>query len=620
MRTPNTVLLALSVLLSIARAQDAPEARDAVRRGTFRGSPVRYLSEYADNAAGTVSALSAAIADIGATETELVVDVDDTLLDSPTVPATLCLRFINGNTITTTGQALTIQGPLKAGLHRLFSGSGSVILKGHTEGVCPQWWGAAGDGSTDDTAAISAAIDSGASTVFLPTPPVAYVVASALSPLSRWQNLIGEGNTKITVRNDLSDFVAISLPKSNSVVSGLFLDGTDNSQGTAIQVGGENYVTQIIIRDCWIWKFGIGIDFHNSFTNTIAELFIRECQRGMNVTPSTMANTINVLNTRFTACITHDVYMAAPGGPSNLRISTFKNCTFDPGPRVAHIYADKSALMSFDGCYFESSQDRVDTVWAIDSIDSVLTSVTGSFFNDTKGIRLAGKHGELRMDSCWSTALHSEPNDAIVARSEYHTLTISNCLMRSTAHDISSAKASIVNSVLGAKAYSNYHGQTMFPATQAASSAPNTLDDYEEGTWTPVLTTTEAGFEAVSYDPLTGGRYTKIGNLVHIQGFLRTDSVAVGGATGEVVIGGLPFPAAANAGSTNGLSPVSLSNVSDWAGEHPITGIVNAGTSRVHLRHRAALGGADAATAVEDVDTGADKNSVHIGGTYISEQ
>jgi hypothetical protein len=49
-----------------------------------------------------------------------------------------------------------------------------------------------------------------------------------------------------------------------------------------------------------------------------------------------------------------------------------------------------------------------------------------------------------------------------------------------------------------------------FPATQSASSDANTLDDYEEGTWTGTLTGT-AGLNPST--AVTGtGKYTKIGN------------------------------------------------------------------------------------------------------------
>ena len=48
-----------------------------------------------------------------------------------------------------------------------------------------------------------------------------------------------------------------------------------------------------------------------------------------------------------------------------------------------------------------------------------------------------------------------------------------------------------------------------FPATQVASADANTLDDYEEGTWTPTLTSFGGtGLAATGY-------YTKIGRVVN---------------------------------------------------------------------------------------------------------
>jgi hypothetical protein len=53
-------------------------------------------------------------------------------------------------------------------------------------------------------------------------------------------------------------------------------------------------------------------------------------------------------------------------------------------------------------------------------------------------------------------------------------------------------------------------GQIKFPATANPSSDVNTLDDYEEGTWTPVIGST--GGSITTYT--SSGRYTKIGNRV----------------------------------------------------------------------------------------------------------
>jgi len=84
-------------------------------------------------------------------------------------------------------------------------------------------------------------------------------------------------------------------------------------------------------------------------------------------------------------------------------------------------------------------------------------------------------------------------------------------------------------------------GQLAFPATQNPSVNANTLDDYEEGTWTPTLSFSGAS-TGITYGASTLGRYTKIGNLVTATGMLVLTNK--GSATGPAQIGGLPFIAA----------------------------------------------------------------------------
>lgn len=91
-------------------------------------------------------------------------------------------------------------------------------------------------------------------------------------------------------------------------------------------------------------------------------------------------------------------------------------------------------------------------------------------------------------------------------------------------------------------------GQITFPATQSASSDANTLDDYEEGTWTPSLTGT-ANYTTQS------GKYTKIGNFVWAAFRLKIN--AIGTSSGEVSVQGLPF-------AGTGLPINSSGGVSYW--------------------------------------------------------
>ena len=84
-------------------------------------------------------------------------------------------------------------------------------------------------------------------------------------------------------------------------------------------------------------------------------------------------------------------------------------------------------------------------------------------------------------------------------------------------------------------------GQIKFPATQSASADPNTLDDYEEGTFTPVLFgVTSAG--TCQYGSQLGS-YTKIGNKVFISIFLNWINHT---GSGDMKIMGLPFTVGGN--------------------------------------------------------------------------
>ena len=90
-------------------------------------------------------------------------------------------------------------------------------------------------------------------------------------------------------------------------------------------------------------------------------------------------------------------------------------------------------------------------------------------------------------------------------------------------------------------------GQIKFPASQNASSNANTLDDYEEGTWTPVLTFDTPGDLAVVYTTQVGS-YTKIGRTVFANFAILTSSFTHTTASGQQNITGLPFTSANVAG------------------------------------------------------------------------
>ena len=74
--------------------------------------------------------------------------------------------------------------------------------------------------------------------------------------------------------------------------------------------------------------------------------------------------------------------------------------------------------------------------------------------------------------------------------------------------------------------------------TLGGTGAANTLDDYEEGTWTATATNVAA--------TISNTTYTKIGRVVYVTGHL----VCTATATGDVTINGLPY---AQKPSSNGI-------------------------------------------------------------------
>jgi hypothetical protein len=123
-----------------------------------------------------------------------------------------------------------------------------------------------------------------------------------------------------------------------------------------------------------------------------------------------------------------------------------------------------------------------------------------------------------------------------------------------------------------------------FPATQSASTDANTLDDYEEGTWTPTLTT--AGGSAptgIGYD-FRSATYTKIGNRVIARFGFKLNAISSVGS-GEITVTGLPFTSF-NYGSwqQDSFAVKAAYFVSAATIENGLVGWVNDASTQVYFR------------------------------------
>lgn len=155
-------------------------------------------------------------------------------------------------------------------------------------------------------------------------------------------------------------------------------------------------------------------------------------------------------------------------------------------------------------------------------------------------------------------------------------------------------------------------GQIKFPATQNASANANTLDDYEEGTWTPVLTLATPGDLNVVYSIQTG-TYTKVGRLVAATFSVVTSTYTFTTGSGNVQITGAPF------------TSLTLSN-HNWRAACTFSGVTKATYTQINIRLASnasttlftASGSAVAASTVTAADTPSG-GSVSLASTMVYE-
>ena len=195
------------------------------------------------------------------------------------------------------------------------------------------------------------------------------------------------------------------------------------------------------------------------------------------------------------------------------------------------------------------------------------------------------------------------PADATVAKAKITTtlinehvdtvITAADSILFSDATDSNANKKDTVQGILDLAAHT---GNVAFPATQSASGDANTLDDYEEGTFSPVLGGS-GGQSGQSYSTQLGV-YTKIGRIVHCSGYINLGTK--GTITATLQLSGLPFTAGTGAGFNSAASLITINAWTIAAGTYVQFGINNASATanfRSYLGTGSSANGANMATA-----------------------
>lgn len=151
-----------------------------------------------------------------------------------------------------------------------------------------------------------------------------------------------------------------------------------------------------------------------------------------------------------------------------------------------------------------------------------------------------------------------------------------------------------------------------FPTTQSSSSSANTLDDYEEGTWTPgYAPVSGAAFTSITYG-FANASYTKIGRQVTCLVAMRTSALNKGSASGDINLTGLPFTASSQSEQRT-YYPVGVST--GWVTNNPSNIRITDSTTTAIIQKSFD----NSNITVANMDTGSANNFMGLQFTYFTD-
>ena len=180
--------------------------------------------------------------------------------------------------------------------------------------------------------------------------------------------------------------------------------------------------------------------------------------------------------------------------------------------------------------------DTIDTDNAFITLNvqqSLIATMNVSGIYSNTGVKMIGANGTVSNTAI--TGLVTASQIANVANTQI-TGNITSSQITSNPTLYGNVSVTGVIAVGGATPTTNGSGIT-FPATQSSSTNANTLDDYEEGTFTPTIKF--GGNSAGQTYSAQTGIYVKIGQIVLVQ--MNVGFTNKGSSTGTAKITGLPF-------------------------------------------------------------------------------
>lgn len=414
-----------------------------------------------------------------------------------------------------------------------------------SEWVTPQDFGAKGDGVTNDTAAFAAAIlHCQTYGKCLEIPEAVYILtAGSINWAAAKFTVVGHGLPTLQYVGAGQGFVANATGigpgylKRFRVENLLILGSPTLTDGFALTGMVQTRVKNVEVRECTTNAFIIKDDVSGYYENLLHSnpYGTTKPTYGLRVTS---AGTSYTADTTFVNCVSEDFpgigcYMEKASGCIMIG-GTFEGCA------TGMVVGPTSAHNKFDSVWFE--------------------------VNSTKDIEEAGL-GNSYHNCHFGSNSPSLPNVIVSTgqSTKFHGGYMRTAQLQATSRDTKFFGVGLDQNsggslgITGTGTYSTYGctkignsfetvgnyndkfgpvAHVRFAATQEQSSDPNTLDDYEEGTWPATLVCGTSGSIALTAGFDTGS-YTKIGRLVTVTGIL--DVASVSSPVGTLSISGLPF-------------------------------------------------------------------------------
>lgn len=541
--------------------------------------------------------LATAVAAIQSDSVTLVIEESEAVTANLTIPTTITLLFLREGLISVqTPSIVYTNGGIQAGLHQIFAGTGGIGGTPRITEAYPQWFGADDTMQTDSAVAINATIkwmsniattsSLGGGTVrivgrfkvesrilLLPKVNIEGVSSARAStwgeniiePFSRIHNANTSGANCIDITIS-DDYIGEGEPNyyapNRSLIKNLYITG-NSSSGHGIRIGdpGDGHAPadytyskgyNTTVENCLI--VGHGEDgIHMSGVPSckiIGNDIVMNHRYGISTWVD--ANGVLIQGNHIQANKEEGVWLSSFWGSSFIG-NTVEGNIVDTGESQLQMTLTQGSL--FAGNYFEGSgaairinagNHAVSIIGNRAQVATEMILVSHSGATHNHDITIIGNHvpsGKILVIGTTDVdyRFFLSGNYSVDTADPYTGL--SNLLSYTLSHDDYVFKGDVsISDELTVATIDLTEGQIAFPATQSPSASVNTLDDYEEETWTLTIEFGGASVDVTYAGGGQSGTYTKIGNRVFFEGTLILTNK--GTSNGNATIEGLPFTAA----------------------------------------------------------------------------